>query len=189
MTTTSKRLRLERPTLNDFQRYYEINAAPEAHQYNPNGPMDYAKANSAFADILQQWQQNGFGVWKVLEKENPDFVIGFGGISERMYGTGLRLNLGYRFDKGYWGKGYATELAKKAIDFAFNKLQKETLFAIVRPQNLASIHVLEKCMLIQIDTLEDFPGHQPSLIYHLEKENMKEMSCQFHQNPCLIDLS
>jgi RimJ/RimL family protein N-acetyltransferase len=52
--------------------------------------------------------------------------------------------LGYRFLEEYWGKGYATELTREAIDFCFNNLQIDKLTADVAIKNLASAKVLGK---------------------------------------------
>jgi RimJ/RimL family protein N-acetyltransferase len=43
-----------------------------------------------------------------------------------------------------WGKGYATEIARKLIEFGFEELKLNAVFATVDTDNSASIHVLEK---------------------------------------------
>lgn len=79
------------------------------------------------------------------------------------------MNPGYRFAPEAWGKGYATEFTKKAIDFGFNEDDKEEIFGIVRPSNIASIKVLEKAGMIPIGTLNDVPGQPESLVYRIQK--------------------
>jgi len=64
-------------------------------------------------------------------------------------GCGLHLEdgtfeMGYWLGKPYWGKGYATEAAKKLADFAFHSLKAERLEAGWFHDNPASGHVLEK---------------------------------------------
>ena len=86
-----------------------------------------------------------------------------------MYGSELKLNLGYRFDKKFWGQGFATELADYAINYGFSQLQKDQIFAIVRPQHKASIKVLEKCNMKKIAELNDVPNEASSLIYIIER--------------------
>ena len=52
--------------------------------------------------------------------------------------------LGYRFLEEHWGRGYATELTKGAIDYCFNDLKIDKLTADVAIKNLASVKVLDK---------------------------------------------
>lgn len=42
----------------------------------------------------------------------------------------------------YTTQGYATEMAKKTISFAFEKLNQERVLAIVLPANEASVRVM-----------------------------------------------
>ncbi len=56
--------------------------------------------------------------------------------------------LGYRFLEEYWGKGYATELTKGAINYCFNNLGIEKLTADVAIKNRASVKVLEKFFVL-----------------------------------------
>jgi len=169
MKKLSQRLIFEKPSKEDFNRFYEIYSDPETNLFNPNGPMEYGRAKTIFAEILEHWKVNQFGIWKVTEVNKPDHIIGFGGLSIKTYVTDIRLNLGYRFETNSWGKGFATELAKTAIDFCFNDLEKNELYAIVRPKNLPSIKVLEKCNMDHIGYLDDFPGLEHTLIYRISK--------------------
>ena len=107
----SSRLILDEPVVADFKRFYEINSDPETNLFNPNGAMSFEIAEKVFGEMMEHWKVNGFGTWSIKEKEKPEFIIGFGGLANRLYGNETKLNLGYRFDKNYWGKGYATELA------------------------------------------------------------------------------
>ena len=163
----SNRLIFCQPIEADFARFYEINADPETNLFNPNGAMNFETAEKAFGEMCTHWQKFGFGTWSIREKEKPEFIIGFGGLSDRFYGDEIKLNLGYRFDKRYWGRGYATELAQTAIDFGFNELNKIEIFAIVRPRHLASIHVLEKSRMQLFGELNDVPNEVNSLVFHI----------------------
>lgn len=166
----SNSLFFEKPLKADFNRFYEINSDPDTNLFNPNGAMSLETAEIVFNEMIKYWNVNGFGTWSIREKENPEYIIGFGGLSHRQYGNETKLNLGYRFDKKYWGKGYATELAQSAIEFGINELNLNEIFAIVRPNHLASIKVLEKCKMKLIDELNDVPNEKNSLIYKIERQ-------------------
>lgn len=165
----TKRLILDKPTESDFNRFYEIQSDPQTNLFNPAGPMDLAKAKKVFEEMINQWKGPGYSAWIIREIDNPDQVIGVGGLSDRLYGEEVKLNLGYRFDASSWGKGYATELSFAAIEFGFDQLNTEEIFAIVRPGHLASIKVLEKCEMVLFDKLNDVEGQAESLVYKITK--------------------
>jgi RimJ/RimL family protein N-acetyltransferase len=68
-------------------------------------------------------------------------LIGMCGVSPRQDGP----EIGYWLGVPFWGRGYATEAARAAIDHAFGVLGHETLQAGARVSNPASRRVLEKC--------------------------------------------
>ena len=89
-----------------------------------------------------------------VELKSTGKFIGFAGLK---YLPELdEVDLGYRFIKAEWGKGYATEAAKACIDFGFNQLKLSSIIALTLPENTASIRVPEKLNFEYIDTyIED----------------------------------
>jgi len=53
-------------------------------------------------------------------------------------------DLGYLLSKPFWGKGYATEAAKKMLEVGFNEYGLERIAASAFADNPASLKVLEK---------------------------------------------
>lgn len=88
---------------------------------------------------MAHWQEHGFGRWAVSAGET---LIGFGGVTVSQSFEGL--NLSYHLDPGSWGHGYATELARDIVSFAFRDLGAHRLIGLVREANPASRRVLEK---------------------------------------------
>lgn len=166
---STTRLIFNIPVEDDFDRYYEIHSDPQTNLFNPSGPMSLDIAKTSFAEILNHWRNYHFGVWVIKEKSTNQ-ITGFGGLSYRLYGDELKLNLGYRFDKDHWGKGYATELSLYAIEHGFSTLGFEKIFAVVRPHHAVSIKVLEKCGMKLNSTLDDVPGSPQSLVYIIENK-------------------
>lgn len=160
------RLLLRPPVASDLERLFAIYGDPATNVYNPFGPFaDLEKARSVLTGWIEHWRQHGFGQWAIEAREAPGRVIGFGGIGYRKYLEQEALNLGYRFATEAWGHGYATELARAALQHAFGSLKLPEVFAIVRPVNQPSIHVLEKAGLQRIGSLDDVPGQEPSHLY------------------------
>ena len=59
--------------------------------------------------------------------------------------------IGYSLNPRYWHHGYGTEAAKRLVDYLVRERQVREIFATSRPENLASIHVLEKLGMQQVD--------------------------------------
>ena len=59
--------------------------------------------------------------------------------------AGTYPEIGYWFGVAYWGRGYATEVARAVVAYAFDELGHEALEAGARVSNPASRRVLEKC--------------------------------------------
>ncbi|UTH72428.1 GNAT family N-acetyltransferase [Chromobacterium sp. IIBBL 290-4] len=165
---TTARLLLRRPTLDDIDSLFAIYGDPATNLYNPNGPYpSRLYAAEKMAAWLKGWDQDGIGQWAVAKLDSPAEVIGFGGLSYMDYNGELKLNLGYRFATAAWGKGYASETARAALDCAFERLNAPSIYGKVRPANLASIHVLEKQGFRQIAQLRDVEDRPPSLVFEL----------------------
>jgi [ribosomal protein S5]-alanine N-acetyltransferase len=73
--------------------------------------------------------------------------------TEKIIGTAMIFNfdkeankaeVGYVFDKDYWGKGHGTETVALLTNFAFKTLKLHKLYANVVDTNFGSARVLEK---------------------------------------------
>lgn len=132
----------------DDYNILELDSDPAVHQYLGNHPIkDIIQARDLIQFIRQQYVDNGIGRLAIVEKETDNFV-GWGGfklITNPVNGHQNYHDLGYRFIKRYWGKGYATESSKAAVDFGFNTLELPVIYAIADTNNLQSKKVLEKC--------------------------------------------
>ena len=57
------------------------------------------------------------------------------------------IEVGYIFKASAWGKGYATEVCGRLLEFTFTETPLEEIVAVTDPNHTASRHVLEKCGL------------------------------------------
>ena len=90
------------------------------------------------------------GRFAVIEKGTEAFIGTFL-LKDSESITGLEI--GYALLQQCWGRGYATELVLKGIDFAFESHPIEELYAITEVQNKASQRVLIKCGFKQMDNI------------------------------------
>lgn len=105
-----------------------------------------------------------------MSKERPDHIIGFGGVFVSEFNGRVTNNLGYRFEPDAWGKGYATELSKRAIRYGFEEVGLQEIVGVVRANHLASRKVLEKAGLKFIEEIKDFENLPASLMFSLSRD-------------------
>jgi ribosomal-protein-alanine N-acetyltransferase len=85
---------------------------------------------------------NNFAWFAVVEKSSNKTIgmLVFDDYSPKFCKTGLA----YVFAKDFWGKGYAFEASKALVDFGFESMGLNRIYATVDPENLRSERVLEK---------------------------------------------
>jgi RimJ/RimL family protein N-acetyltransferase len=54
------------------------------------------------------------------------------------------FEIGWTLSRESWGKGYATEGAQRALQYAFRDLDKKHVISLIHPENRASIRVAER---------------------------------------------
>jgi len=141
----TERLVLRAPELRDACAFFEIHGDPQTNLYNPAGPdpsLEYSL--SRLHDWLAHWRTHGFGYWTVATQPDPETIIGFGGLRYRQIAGLTRLNLYFRLRPAAWGQGYANEIGHAALTLGFDCLKQPQVWATVRPENLPSIHAIER---------------------------------------------
>lgn len=139
-TIETDRLRLRMFRDSDVDNLAALFADPEVMRYVGNGePVDRAEAEKALASIIAHWERHGFGRWAIEDKETGEFV-GYGGLRS-LFGT---PEIVYHFATRHWGKGFATEMARASLRWGFAQRGFQQVVAIAKPENAASIHVMEK---------------------------------------------
>jgi ribosomal-protein-alanine N-acetyltransferase len=134
-------LRLRAPASTDILFLTELFSRPELVAHRPVPRPDSPEESAArLARDIGYWKDHGFGRWAV---EANGALIGFGGVTVSKEFGGL--NLSYHLHPESWGQGYATELVRETLTFAFDDLHAERVIGLVRPINVASKRILEKC--------------------------------------------
>ena len=114
---------------------------PQVYRYLPfDEPRSHEQCLDSIQRMRDHWMRHGYGVWAVLERRSGR-LVGYGGL-RRLEDSRTELLYGLAADT--WGRGYASELGRAAVGFAFDTVKLERLVAFVDPDNRASRHVLEK---------------------------------------------
>lgn len=84
------------------------------------------------------------------------------------------IDIGWRLKETAWGKGYATEGAKKCLEFAFNELNLEQIIATCTCKNYKSENVMKKIGMKKIGDfkhpkLKEYPEYEKCICYRIKK--------------------
>lgn len=138
----------------DFIRLFTDEAVME---YVDRGVLSKEATDVLWRRLMDELYPGGVKtIWAVLAKEDSRFV-GYANIRPRPENKN-ETEIGYILRQAEWGKGYATEIAGRLIEFGFNELKLNTVYATVDTGNENSIKVLEKCGMNLVRTEYDEQG-------------------------------
>ena len=116
---------------------------PEAMRYIGDGSVrTLDQVRESFKKRLDQLLRAGHTMWTVIERDS-DEIIGDCGVFPIAW-TGPELELGYRFRTSAWGRGFATEAGRAALEHFLSLKTDDELIAVTDPRNDASGRVLRK---------------------------------------------
>lgn len=118
---------------------------------------------------MERYENYGYGLWAVVLKKSGK-MIGQCGLTMQDYKGKQVIEIGYLFQKAYWHQGYATEAAVACKKYAFEKLQADAVFSMIRDNNPASQNVAKR---IGMHVCGSFIKHyygtdMPHLLYRTE---------------------
>jgi RimJ/RimL family protein N-acetyltransferase len=170
----TERLRLRSFTADDVDLLYDLNGDRDVMWYLSGGePTPREEVRDRVIPFFLGFYEryDGLGFWAAEAKETGDFL---GWFHLRPEEGGVEL--GYRFRKAAWNKGYATEGSFALIGKCFTDLGVQRIFAHTMSINVASRRVMEKCGLTFVrvfhaDNLPAIPGaDQGEVEYALTKD-------------------
>ncbi|MCV2360306.1 GNAT family N-acetyltransferase [Paucibacter sp. TC2R-5] len=164
----TSRLLLRPPRADDLEAVFELHADPVCTRCSASATLvGRDEAQVLLQGWLDHWQANGFGYWVISAREQPDVVLGFGGVMHKTVDGVNGPYLYFRFRPQAWGQGFASEMALKALSLSFDALQQAHVLAVVLPANTPSRKTLERLGMLLKSALADVPGQPPSLVYEL----------------------
>ncbi len=125
----------------DFEAYAGICADPEVMRYLGGKPYTRLEAWRHMAYLVGHWHLRGYGHWAVEEKASGR-LIGRLGLQNPEGWPGFEI--GWTLARDSWGKGYATEGARRALEYAFTEMGRGHVISLIHPENRASIRVAER---------------------------------------------
>ena len=126
----------------DLDAYAEMSADPQVMQYlGPGKVMTRSEAWRSMALFIGHWQLRGYGHWAVEEKATGRFIGRLGFLNPEGWPG---FEVGWTLARPAWGKGYATEGGKAALQYAFTHLDQRHVISLIHPDNVRSMKVAER---------------------------------------------
>ena len=161
----TNRLYLREFIASDGFHFYHLNNDEDVIKYTGNKPFKSLEEAMDFIKNYSDYKRNGYGRWAVCLKDTNEF-LGWCGL--KFEEDKAEIDLGYRFYKKYWGKGFATESAKACVNYGFSKLDMNEIVGRATIENKASIEVLKKC---NFKFEKQFVYlNQPSVLYTIKND-------------------
>lgn len=149
MYLATARVTLRELTPDDEDILFELDSDPEVMEFLTGGvPSSRDEIKRVIERMigLTQNHHGRFGYWAALEKESGRFMGWFHFRPSKKNADNIkRIELGYRLQRDFWGKGYATEVSRALIEKGFRELEVEEVFAVTMKTNLRSQNVMRKC--------------------------------------------
>ena len=147
---TSQRLGFRNWLSIDIEPLSAINADPKVMEFFP--ATQSVEHTKGFIERMQkQFLERGYCYFAACKLEN-DELIGFIGINLQTFESDFTpcVDIGWRLKYSEWGNGYATEGARRFLDYALDELSIKEVFSIASKINLRSIHIMKKIGMKEI---------------------------------------
>ena len=155
--TTRLRLRIWRTT--DRNAFATLNSDVEV-MADEGGPIDRASSDAKLERYIKAFERYGFGRWVV--EDHDGVFLGYAGVMPSPAGHpfGAHFEIGWRLVRTAWGKGYALEAARAALDDALGRAELPEVLAYTAADNLRSQAVMARLRLLR-DPARDFTADYP----------------------------
>jgi len=181
----TERLLLTPLLADDVDLALEMYTDPEVLRYVCD-VMTEAEIRQEMSDSIKRGGNGGIGVWCIKDRrtreklgdayllplpvddEDIDFsLVVMGQMPD------AEIEIGYFLKRSAWGRGYATEVCERVLQFAFEEVSLNEVVASVNEENVASRKVLEKCGLLDRGRTRCYGKDSP--IYRITRDEWDEI--------------
>jgi RimJ/RimL family protein N-acetyltransferase len=133
----------------DIEPFVAMSADPEVMELLL-GPFDRERSEAWAAGKRAFMRENGYGEWAVEVPGEAAFV-GVVGLSRITYDAHFTpaVEVAWRLARPYWGRGYAYEAARAAIEDGFYRVGLDEIVAITVPANRRSWGLMERLGMVR----------------------------------------
>ena len=153
----TSRLKLHQRNLQDLEACLEMDSDAEVMRYM-GGLRPPDKRRAEFVAGMNEEVEPGLGYWSVFTKGSERNFLGW--VLLRPLPGYSDVEIGYRFKRTAWGKGYATEAATAVLNYGFDTVNLDEIVAVIHAENERSQRVIKKLGLISDGMRKAYGGKE-----------------------------
>ena len=177
---TSKRLGFRSWKDSDLDEFAKMNADQDVMEHFPK-PLTRKETQDFIVRLKAHCIKHKHCYFAVEILENQEF-IGFIGLAYQTYRTDFTpaTDIGWRLKKEAWGNGFATEGAKRCLEYGFTTLNLKKVISTCTAQNKKSEHIMKKIGMSKLGAfnhpdLQDYPEYEKCYLYKLTKSDWERI--------------
>lgn len=154
----TERLRLRQWCAADREPFAALNAEPKVMEFFP--VLLNRIESDAMADRCQALiAERGWGLWAVETRTTHEF-IGFVGLHTPAPELPFSpcVEVGWRLASKHWGKGFATEAARRALRVGFERLGLTEIVSFTSVGNIRSRAVMQRLGMLETEKTFEHPN-------------------------------
>ncbi len=170
-TLQTERLTLRAFRPDDFEPYAEMCADTEVMMYLGEQGRAQTRGHSwrQMAMYMGHWSLRGYGMW-ALEETSTRRLVGRVGCHYPEDWPGFEL--GWAIAREFWGRGYAYEGSSRALDWAFEALNRDHIISIIHRDNERSVKLARR-LGEQFERETELMGN-PVVIYGITRRTTRQ---------------
>lgn len=139
----TRRMHIRTLSASDVPELAAILADPEVMRHSVRGVLTECQTREFVDWCVSLYRERGFGPCALVKKQS-EALVGFCGLSPESIDGAEEIHVGYRLGQQFWRQGLATEAVSAVVASGFRQHALPVIAAIVEPEHIASVRVLEK---------------------------------------------
>jgi ribosomal-protein-alanine N-acetyltransferase len=181
----TERLLLTPLASNDVDVALDMFTDPEVTQF-VDGVMSAEKITKSMPDWIKRGGDGCIGIWCISDRKSGEkygsaallpMPVDENDTDYNLVVPGRMpagdVEIGYFLKRSAWGRGFATEVCKRLLQFAFQKTSLTEVVATFDEKNIASEHVLKKAGFVDKGTMRCYGETGPN--YRITHDNWSRM--------------
>ena len=153
----------------DIMGAFAMYSDPQVLRYFP--PTKPIASMTEMKEVLRQRIEKnkiyppGHGIWAIEEKAEQR-VVGTGLLKPLPDGAGNltgEIEVGWHLRRDSWGKGFATEFGRALLEYGFDEMKHNEIYAVVFPSNVQSVRVTQRLGMKPLGPTDKYYGTNTEL--------------------------